>query len=320
MTKSIEHQTAVPGDRSTIGSGREASLNKLEQEIQDLMSANNQPATNVVPDNNNNNQGINPNLGGPSQNQHNQQLPYGGVDTSVEAVATSEEEKTYRKRFIDLKQYYDKTVGEQRQQISALEVTASNAAPQTQEELEAFKNKNPEMFATMESMLNNNNNGMTESRVAELETMLAKSRQETAMKDIQSKHSDFYEVVADPSWQAWVDKQPESVVSMVRGNTDNAQSFIRALDLYKFDKGGAANNTASTSNNTYNQPYQSSAADAVTNLGGVDGSTVGETSKRIWTRSEINKLSIAEYEMFKEDILVARNEGRIQDNLKKRTF
>ena len=241
--------------------------------------------------------------------------PDDGLATLTDDLpATTEEEQTYRKRFTDLKSHYDKTTHEQRLRIAALERQVSeegNLAPQTEAELEEFRQKNPDMFATMEALLNQKNSSMSEEQVTELREEIASIRQEKAVAVIQSKHADFYDVVSSSSWTSWLAEQPEHIQNMVKGNTDYAASFTRAIDLYKFDKGVVSTAPSKSNSNNTTTQQAPSAADAISTRGTGE---VSDSNKRIWTTTEIDKMSLNEYEIFQEDLALAQKEGRIRKN------
>ena len=244
---------------------------------------------------------------------HNSMIPSDGADTSTnQAAATSDEDLTYRERLKNAKSYYDKEITQTRNQVKELQTQLSNAQnpPQSPEELTALKAANPEMFRALEAMVNNNNNSNTEARVEELMSELAKTRQEKAVGEVVSKHKDFYDVVKSDDWNEWKVKQPQGIQDMITGNADNSDAMIRALDLYKFDKG----TTPLQAQTNTSQTVDTSAADAVTGAQSTDVNTSGQSNKRIWTRSEIARMSIQEYEAFESDILLAQTENRIQDD------
>jgi len=309
VTSTNNNTVAIASHDSTHQSvARASALNKLEQEIQDLSNLHMQSQVNQAGANASGDttlQGLAPNM---TMN------PNDGPATSSLPEPTTPEEKSYRERYANSKAYYDKTITDTRAELAVAQAALANAQnpPQTAEELEALRARNPDMFKAFESMVSSNQ-GMTETRVRELETQLAKTRQEKAVGDVVKKHEDFYQIMSSNEWTEWKNRQPHNIQEMINGNTDDSISMIRALDLYKFDKGVAS----SSSMHTQNQQYannNSSAADAVTGTQSTGVDSGGTSNKRVWTRSEIAKMSIQEYETFAEDILLAQTEGRIRDD------
>lgn len=297
--------TVVPQDQADVQVRRTNSLQALEQEINELEAMYAQPITDQA--------GTQPGTSTQQNLTHNSMIPSDGADTSTnQAAATSDEDLTYRERLKNAKSYYDKEITQTRNQVKELQTQLSNAQnpPQSPEELTALKAANPEMFRALEAMVNNNNNSNTEARVEELMSELAKTRQEKAVGEVVSKHKDFYDVVKSDDWNEWKVKQPQGIQDMITGNADNSDAMIRALDLYKFDKG----TTPLQAQTNTSQTVDTSAADAVTGAQSTDVNTSGQSNKRIWTRSEIARMSIQEYEAFESDILLAQTENRIQDD------
>lgn len=254
-----------------------------------------------------NGQNPNPNSNGPES---------AAQDTQGDSkTATSDsEDQTYKERWVNLKRYHDTSIHEARKQIKDLEQklsesSASLTPPKTAEELEKFKNDNPEMYAAMESIVMNQVGSQVDpARVQALEEELSTARQAAALEQIKTAHPDYVDVVASDRFQTWIDEQSPAVQSMVKENATDANSFIRAIDLYKLDAGIASANTGTS---TQKSNVDASAADAVV-VNGASKADVGEVQGRIWTREDIEKLTPAEFEQFEADIDAAWMEGRIR--------
>ena len=304
-------QTApiVPQDNGQQGN-RNTSLNALEQEIRDLEAQYATPGVSQAgtqQSDTSTNQNLVP----------NQMIPSDGAATSTDmAPATSGQSTlTDRERQAITKKYYDEEITAERKLTASLkqQLAAAKNPPQSAAELDALKASNPDMFKAFEAMVNNNNNSNTEARVEELMSELAKSRQEKAVGEVVNKHSDFYDIVKSDDWASWKNTQPQGIQDMITGNADNSVAMIRAIDLYKFDK-GTKPLQAQTSSNNNQQVMNSSAADAVVGAQSTNVDSTGQSNKKIWTRSEIAKMTIQQYETFEQDILLAQRENRIKDD------
>lgn len=229
-----------------------------------------------------------------------QTAPSDGTATPNLGTPTTPEELSYQQRFVKAKQYYDQQITDTRAQVASLEAKLANAPAATADEAIATNDT-----AHRETM---------NARVLELESQLATSRQEKAVGDVVKKHSDFYDIVSSQDWDTWKDTQPANIQAMITGNTDDSVSMIRALDLYKFDKNIAGSSQQSQTTTKATQTIQPSAADSVSTGQSTTVNVDGSSNGRIWTRSEISRMSGEEYKVFQEDILLAQTQGRIRDD------
>lgn len=153
------------------------------------------------------------------------------------------EEKTFKKRYGDLRRHYAKKEKEWQERLEKLEKakgTDKIVPPKTNEDLEAWAEKYPdvagivytiaeqkaqELFAKAEDRLKQFDEAQYEASVLKAETA------------IQKKHSDFYELRDSDEFHAWAEEQPKWVQDALYENADDAASVIRVIDLYKADKG-----------------------------------------------------------------------------------
>lgn len=238
-----------------------------------------------------------------------------GRDTRRSTDPATSDEDTYEKRWKDLKKHYDTEVSTLRRKIKEMEEEndPSFKPPKTVEELESFRKQYPEFYDVMLSVAHQNGSqfaSKTDGRIQELEAKLAEAEQEKAFKLIEQAHPDYVKVVADKQFMEWLDKQDSTIQSWVKENSSNAQSFIRALDLYKLDAGLAKPPTTrkrGTSNET--STSSSAALDVSVGSGGVQ---VGDTNKRIWSRAEINRMTPKDFDKYEEELMAAMMEGRVR--------
>ncbi len=237
-----------------------------------------------------------------------------GTDTSdstQSATPGSKEDEAYKERYVNLKRYHDTSIHEARKQVKDLELklqaSASSITPPTNaEELEKFKENNPELYNTLKSQFSTPSAVSVDS-FNDMQAELIQARQDMALEQIKMSHPDMVNIVADPLFTEWVEAQTSSIQNMIRDNSSDANAFIRALDLYKLDKGI----TSSVKGTSFEKSDpDASAADAVTITGA--SADVGEVEGRIWTREEIRKLSPREFEMFELDLEQAMREGRVR--------
>jgi hypothetical protein len=213
------------------------------------------------------------------------------------------EEKTYKKRYDDLRRHQNKLV----EQVKTLEAKvndpASFAAPTTEEELEAWKEKYPDVANIVSTLAKKEAQAMynaADERLSRLDEIAEQADRAKAEAEIRAIHSDFDELKESDAFHDWVDVQPKWVKDALYVNSDDPASVARVIDLYKAD------------NNIVNKGKKASAKRAATAIVTKKGRTsvdAEESNGRI-TESDVNKMSAAEYEKRSDEIMEAIRGGR----------
>jgi hypothetical protein len=213
------------------------------------------------------------------------------------------EEKTYKKRYDDLRRHQNKLV----EQVKTLEAKvndpASFAAPTTEEELEAWKEKYPDVANIVSTLAKKEAQAMynaADERLSRLDEIAEQAGRAKAEAEIRAIHSDFDELKDSDAFHDWVDVQPKWVKDALYVNSDDPASVARVIDLYKAD------------NNIVNKGKKASAKKAAAAIVTKKGRTsvdADESNGRI-TESDVNKMSAAEYEKRSDEIMEAIRGGR----------
>jgi hypothetical protein len=213
------------------------------------------------------------------------------------------EEKTYKKRYDDLRRHQNKLV----EQVKTLEAQVSDpssfAAPTTEEELEAWKEKYPDVANIVSTLAKKEAQAMynaADERLSRLDEIAEQADRAKAEAEIRAIHSDFDELKDSDVFHDWVDVQPKWVKDALYVNSDDPASVARVIDLYKAD------------NNIVNKGKKASAKRAATAIVTKKGRTsvdAEESNGRI-TESDVNKMSAAEYEKRSDEIMEAIRGGR----------
>ena len=229
-------------------------------------------------------------------------------EEKVEAKADDDkeltrEEKTYKKRYDDLRRHQNKLV----EQVKTLEAKiadpASFAAPTTEEELEAWKEKYPDVANIVATLAKKEAQAMynaADERLTRLDEIAADANRAKAEAEIRAIHSDFDELKESDVFHDWVDVQPKWVKDALYVNEDDPASVARVIDLYKAD------------NNIVNKTKKASAKKAATAIVTKKGRTsvdADDVSGKI-TESDVNKMSAREYEDRSDEIMEAMRTGR----------
>ena len=229
-------------------------------------------------------------------------------EEKVEAKADDDkeltrEEKTYKKRYDDLRRHQNKLV----EQVKTLEAKiadpASFAAPTTEEELEAWKEKYPDVANIVATLAKKEAQAMynaADERLTRLDEIAADANRAKAEAEIRAIHSDFDELKESDVFHDWVDVQPKWVKDALYVNEDDPASVARVIDLYKADY------------NIVNKTKKASAKKAATAIVTKKGRTsvdADDVSGKI-TESDVNKMSAREYEDRSDEIMEAMRTGR----------
>ena len=264
----------------------------------------------------------------PYQNKYRRDLDDKDTDTATEQQDTEEEkeatpeerpvtaeEKAFKKRYDDLKRHYDKTLNKHKTEVTKLKTqieqnTNQMLPPKDPNELQAWKQKYPDVYDVIESVALNQADARAKKLeekyqfLQEQQTQIAKEKAEV---ELLKRHPDFQEIRATDNFHEWAQKQDPTIQGWLYDNADNADLAARAIDLYKMDAG-----ITSKKSKTKIQDVKKEAAKAVTST--KKGNQINVTEKKIWTVDEISKLKPYEFDKHEKEIMEARREGRIKRN------
>ena len=228
---------------------------------------------------------------------------------NLEAKDSPYKKPDYKKRYDDLKKHYDSKLNEFKiREQELLNEAASNRpayqAPKTEEELEEFKTKYPDVFEVVETvahMQSESKAKVLEERLSQLQEREAQMLRQSAEERLMEKHPDFNEIRNSDDFHAWAKEQPQSIQDWIYNNSNNPDLASRALDLFKKDLGIEAAPKKTTSKKT------KSAADMVS----TKTTSVEPKQEKIWSEREIAAMSMAEFDKHEAEISEAMQQGRI---------
>jgi hypothetical protein len=220
-------------------------------------------------------------------------------------------EVDWEKRYKDLQSFQSKRESELRTKVAELEAADSSFhAPTTPEEMEAFKEEHTNAYNAMLTIAREQATEATQGINAQLQTfeedrMMNEYAQ--AQEVIRASHSDFSEVVNSTEFQAWAQNQKPHIQEWIFNNPNNPDLAITALDMYKASRDA---DTAHLEKETKKKASTRSAAESV---GSSTAPTISD-GKTIWTKSQIQALTSAEWSTHEADIEKAYLEGRVNFN------
>jgi hypothetical protein len=247
----------------------------------------------------------------------------------AQTKASKEQTHDFKKRYGDLKRHYDTKLNEWKQEKEMFQAKLAVEAkkhdikklPKTEEELESFKEKYPDVYDVVETI----SSLQASERVKDIEGRLQELRQkeqeavvQTAEKQLLSMHPDFSNLKEDESFLNWLEDQPTNISDGIFKNNTDVKWAARVVDLFKADI-GAPRNTKRTNQKANKRPQSSSpknqAAQSVTKTTVNRSLDSFQDDTKIWSIAEISRLKPKEYELLEKDIDKAVKEGRVVDSV-----
>ena len=167
-------------------------------------------------------------------------------EVDAEAEPTNAEEKSFKKRYGDLRRHSQKQLQEQVEKINALQSQLEKSTkqeiklPKSDEDIDAWASQYPDVAAIVETIAikkaKEQSSGL-EARVKEIDDMRDKANRDKAEVELMTAHPDFVDIRDSDEFHEWAEEQPKWIQDALYENDDDARSASRAIDLYKADKG-----------------------------------------------------------------------------------
>ena len=149
----------------------------------------------------------------------------------------SREEKSFKKRYGDLRRHMADKEKEWKEQLES-QSTAPLRAPSSDEDIEAWAEKYPDVAAIVETIASKKADekfAVAEERLREFDEATYEAERTKAETTIRKSHADFDELRDSDKFHDWVEDQPKWVRDALYENSDDAASVVRVIDLYKVD-------------------------------------------------------------------------------------
>jgi len=227
----------------------------------------------------------------------------------VEAEPTGAEEKTFKKRYSDLRRHQQKQAEEFKAELEALKSQLSAATkkemklPKSDEDIETWAAEYPDVAAIVETIAMKKareQSSALEERLKAIDEMQNSATKEKAEATLMQMHPDFDEIRDSDDFHEWAEEQPKWVQDALYENDNDARSAARAIDLYKADKGISK---ATKSKN------DKGAAEAVTTKSKKSKPQSDEASTYL-RESQVERMSAQEYEKNADEIMDAIRSGK----------
>ena len=219
----------------------------------------------------------------------------------------SAEEKTFKKRYGDLRRHLQTKEKEFGDQLAEVKKQLDEATrkeihlPKSDEDIEKWAKEYPDVAAIVETIAikkSKEQSDKLDARVKELAEMQTNVSREKAEAQLLTMHPDFNEIKEQDEFHTWAEEQPKWIQDALYENETDARSAARAIDLYKADMGIG----------TKKKNTSKDAAKTVTTRS-TKGQPDTEATGMI-KESDVNKMSAQEYEKNADTIMEAIRSGK----------
>ena len=226
-----------------------------------------------------------------------------------EAEPTNAEERTFKKRYSDLRRHQQQQAEEFKKEIEALKSQLSQAAqkemklPKSDEDIEEWAKEYPDVAAIVETIAMKKAREQStalEERMKAIDELQSSATKEKAEAELMRIHPDFGEIRDSDEFHNWAEEQPKWVQDALYDNDNDARSAARAIDLYKADMG---------LNKKEKPKEDKAAAKSVSTKDSRSKPQQDETSTYI-KESEVQRMSAQEYEKHSDEIMEAIRSGK----------
>ena len=217
------------------------------------------------------------------------------------------EERTFKKRYGDLRRHSQKLQDDLQTQIDSLKEQLTKTTkkeirlPKSEVELNAWASEYPDVYKIVETIAikkaKEQSTGI-EDRLKKIDEAEKNNAREKAEVELTRLHPDFGEIRDQDEFHEWVEEQPNWVQQALYDNDTDAKAAARAIDLYKSDKGIKASKKTSDK-------------DIASAIGrGTRSSPASSNSEGIIYESQVGSMSMKEYEARQEEINNAMRSGK----------
>ena len=225
----------------------------------------------------------------------------------VESEPTTAEEKTFKKRYSDLRRHQQKQTEELKTEINALKSQLEQSTkkqiklPKSDEDIETWAKEYPDVAAIVETIAMKKaaeQSASLEQRVKALDDMQQDVSKQRAETELLQMHPDFDDIRNDDDFHTWADEQPKWIQDALYENDNDARSAARAIDLYKADR-----------NLTTKKTSNRDAAKSVSTRGKRNKPVENESSSFL-RESEVQRMTAKEYESRSDEIMEAIRQNK----------
>jgi hypothetical protein len=235
----------------------------------------------------------------------------GDVEETAEEVdeePANAEEKTFKKRYSDLRRHQQKQAEEFKTELAELKRQLADATkkemklPKSDEDIETWAKDYPDVAAIVETIAMkkaSEQSSALEERIKAIDEMQSSATKEKAEAELMRLHPDFDDIRDSDEFHEWAESQPKWVQDALYENDNDARSAARAIDLYKADMGIGKKKSKS----------DKEAAKSVATKNSRSKPQENEEASYL-KESDVQRMSAAEYENRSDEIMEAIRSGK----------
>ena len=235
----------------------------------------------------------------------------GDVEETAEEVdeePANAEEKTFKKRYSDLRRHQQKQAEEFKTELAELKRQLADATkkemklPKSDEDIEEWAKEYPDVAAIVETIAMkkaSEQSSALEERIKAIDEMQSSATKEKAEAELMRLHPDFDDIRDSDEFHEWAESQPKWVQDALYENDNDARSAARAIDLYKADMGIGKKKSKS----------DKEAAKSVATKNSRSKPQENEEASYL-KESDVQRMSAAEYENRSDEIMEAIRSGK----------
>jgi len=163
------------------------------------------------------------------------------VEASEEDENLSREEKSFKKRYGDLRRHMADKEKDWNDRFEKLENSSGTIIPpKSDEDIDEWASQYPDIASIVQTIATKKAQELfskADTRLQKLDEMHEATVRKSAETTIIESHADFINIRESDDFHDWADAQPKWVQDAVYENTDDPHSVVRVIDLYKSDKG-----------------------------------------------------------------------------------
>ena len=226
------------------------------------------------------------------------------ANTEAEETTLSPEERTYKKRYSDLRKHLNKQTEEIKELKAKMENTVKGdlRPPSSDESIEAWANKYPEIASIVETIATKKADekfATADQRLQEIDKLNAETHRTKAESEIRKAHPDFDELRDSDDFHTWAGEQPKWVQDALYENQDDPRSVVRVIDLFKVDNGMDIKSKKKTTKDAASQ------VKTKRNTRIDDAGVAGQILE-----SQVQKMTAQQYEARSDEIMEAIRSGK----------
>ena len=224
-----------------------------------------------------------------------------------EPEPTTAEEKTFKKRYGDLRRHSQQKEADLQSQIDQLRTQLEESTkkelslPKSDEDIEAWAKAHPDVAGIVETIAIKKSKEQAkelEDRIQKINEMQESASKEKAEVELLKLHPDFVDIREDDDFHNWAEEQPQWVQKALYENDNDAMSAARAIDLYKADRNIGKKKTSSKD------------AALATNPKSTRTKPQANEESTYLKESQVQKMSSQEYERRADEVMEAIRSGK----------